>query len=499
MTNRISCLLAGVLLTIGTLSAQQHQHGEWCGVTGKSEWIKKFQAGEIPIAQKSLNVQYLPLRLVIVGRDDGSGYISPTQVLSSIEGLNNQIRYMNLQGFIDEVTFLNSSAYYEHDRARGAQMQRENNVRGVANIYFVGDPAGACGYAPFNGDALVVANMCTGLNSTTIAHEFGHFFDLTHTFSGWEGTPIRDAVDTLPAPTFTAAAVVVEKVDGSNCRTAGDGFCDTPPDYLSERWPCNDLSEYRDSLTDPDGIRFAVSGGNIMSYSLDDCQVSFSPEQESAIYTNIARRVDFARSGPENPVSANGEDVSLLLPENNETLDFSDFVELTWSSAPNADYYVVQINTNDNFSGTVLSSFITSDTSLIVTENLIARRRYFWRVRPVNRYSVASDYSEVYRFRNGEFTVSTMDETLDAALTVSPNPLRSGQELRIAGRDLGGGGTLNYQLMDPAGRILQSREGLNVPATGFTEYLNTSDMPAGVYFLRLQLDDRLVTRRVVVW
>lgn len=499
MMNRILCLLVGVLLACGNLSAQEINFANFCGVSGKSEWIEKFQAGEIPVVEKSLNVQYLPLRLIIVGRDDGTGYLDPTTVFASIEGLNNQIRYLNLQGFIDEITFLNSSAYYDHDGVTGRQMYRENNVRNVANIYFVENPSGACGYAPFNGDALVIANDCTGLNSSTIAHEFGHFFNLPHTFSGWEGTSIEDAVSTDRAPLFTDTNNEVEKIDGSNCERAGDGFCDTPPDYLAVRWACNGLAEYRDSLTDPDSIRFAVPAGNFMSYANDNCHATFSSEQESAIFSNIASRLTFAESGPANPVSANAEDLNLLLPENNATVEFSDFVELSWSTTPNADFYLVQVNSSTNFEGTVLNSYITTDTSLVVTENLVARRRYYWRVRPVNRYSVASGYSEVYRFRNGEFTVSTMDETLNAALTVSPNPVRGGQELRIAGRDLGSGGTLNYQLLDPAGRILQSREGLSVSATGFTDYLNTSNMPAGIYFLRLQLDDRLVTRRVVVW
>ncbi|WP_216650032.1 zinc-dependent metalloprotease [Lewinella sp. W8] len=505
MTNRISCLLGALLLTFGALFAQQSSDLDFCATQERTEWMKKYQAGQItPVTTKSLNTQYIPLHLVIVGRDDGTGYINPVDMLGAIQLLNTSFAQYDIQFFIDgDVDFVNSSAYYDHSFSVGRQMMSENNIRDKMNVYFVDNAAGACGYYSPGPDAIAMSNGCTSANNTDFVHEVGHFFSLDHTFYGWESVGEISEInleDRAPATVFYRGEdVAVEKVDGSNCDDAADGFCDTTPDYLMERWTCNGAGEYRDSLTDPDSLKFAVPGANFMSYSLGDCKGEFSPEQVTAMRTNLASRLRLDENGPSNPVSANGADVNLLLPVNNATVEFSDFVELVWNTTPNADYYLVQINSSTNFTGTVLDSYITSDTSIIVTENLVARRRYYWRVRPVNRYSVDSDYSEVYRFRNGEFTVSTMDETLNAALTVSPNPVRGGQELRIAGRDLGTGGSLSYQLLDPAGRVLQSREGLTVPATGFTDYISTNDMPAGIYFLRLQLDDRQVTRRVVVW
>jgi hypothetical protein len=57
---------------------------------------------------------------------------------------------------------------------------------------------------------------------------------------------------------------------------------------------------------------------------------------------------------------------------------------------------------------------------------------------------------------------------------------------------------MTYELIDAAGRILLSRKNLSVNTAGFSERIETTGMPAGVYFLRIRLNEKLVTRRVVV-
>lgn len=73
-----------------------------------------------------------------------------------------------------------------------------------------GDTTSICGYAYLSGpnDRVIMDNDC-GDNTSTLAHELGHYFSLLHTHSTSNGD---------------------ELVDGSNCLNAGDLFCDTPAD-----------------------------------------------------------------------------------------------------------------------------------------------------------------------------------------------------------------------------------------------------------------------------
>jgi len=235
-----------------------------------------------------------------------------------------------------------------------------------------------------------------------------------------------------------------------------------------------------------------------MSYANDNCISAFTNDQKAAMTTNLDSRISLPDDSGAGAVAANVEDLQMIFPENNATLPNSDFAQLTWNKVPNADFYVVQLNRSNNFNGAVSISLMVSDTFAIIDEGLAAESRYYWRVRPVNRYLVEGDFGEIWRFRNGEFPVATIDAALNAAITVAPNPVAGGSELRIDGRDLAQGGTLNYELIDATGRVLLAREKANVTASGFSERIPTADLPAGIYFLRMRLNEKLVTRRVVV-
>lgn len=487
-----------------SLTAQDRPSGaRECGTQGKHPDLIRYQAGEIQPVGKSLETIYVPARMVLVGDNDGNGYLDPLQLLRSFELLNSDFADINIQLYLDEIDYLNRSNYYEHSSATtGQQMMIQNNKRDVVNSYIVEDPAGNCGYYfPGLADGIALGKNCMGSGDRTWSHELGHLLTLPHTFYGWESQETISSIDlNEPAPEtvfYRGRNVPTELVDGSNCLEAADGFCDTKPDFLMQRWQCNGNVEYRDSLLDADSTRFAVSARNIMSYALDGCVEGFTPEQQMAMTTNLAVR-GIGTTLAEEPAPADEELLALMLPEHNATLEVSDYVELVWNSVPRADYYVVQLNSSSNFNGTVLQSFFTTDTTAVITEGLTERVRYYWRVRPINRFNIDSDFGDdVFRFRNGDRLTSTIDAALDAGVRVVPNPVSGGRALSLTGTDLGSNGTLNVELISPAGRVLQQRN-LRVNGGAFATQLDTADLPAGVYFVRLRLDDKLVTRRVMV-
>ncbi len=505
MKLRLLTLGAMLLLTLSTLTAQRFSGDRECGYTGKSEWLERYQAGEIPRVGKSLMPQFVPLRIVILGDDDGNGYASLRTVFDAVKLVNEDFESLNTQFYIaGDIEYENDTRYYDHeDFSDGQQMMRRFNEDGVVNCYIVANPAGNCGY--YNnttsvraGQGVALSRGCIGPGDHTWSHELGHYFSLPHTFVGWEGMDVDEQDWDSPAPAVVRFGRQVEKVDGSNCNVAADGFCDTPPDYLSDRWACTADGIYRDTLTDPMGERFTVPGWPIMSYALDNCVDSFSLEQQGAVLTNIAARGDEIANDYVPTPEPDHLEITHMSPAVNEDLEVYDQVEFRWTASENADFYLVELNDSRSFADEPNYFYLTQDTFITVNPVLRERFRYYWRVKPVNRYEVCAEFTEPTRFRTGTELTSTIDAAFDAALTVSPNPVGNGQELNISVRGTGFAGTLNYQLIDAAGRIVMDRQGITTVGTGFTERLNTTGLKPGVFFLRLLLNDRLVTRRVMV-
>ncbi|MFV0502228.1 MAG: zinc-dependent metalloprotease family protein [Bacteroidales bacterium] len=99
----------------------------------------------------------------------------------------------------------------------------------------------------------------------TVAHEFGHFFGLPHTHNDY-------------------GAGNDELVNGSNCATAGDRFCDTRADpKLNFDDDVNDSCIYIGGKKDFLGFDYDPDVTLIMSYARHKCRTRFSQEQLSSL------------------------------------------------------------------------------------------------------------------------------------------------------------------------------------------------------------------------
>ncbi len=474
---------------------------EPCGYRGKSDWLSAYQRGEIAIPRASCDSLIVGVKIHIVGNSSGGGYINMQRMTTAFQTLQADYAAQGIYLYIDgAINFINNSNFYDHTVSVGRTMMNLNNVPGVINSYIVDSPNGNCGYYSGSGGAIALAISCTNISSRTWSHEIGHYLSLPHTFVGWSSEdPLP--LDT-PAPAFQNNRTV-EKAGETNCDTASDGFCDTPPDYLAFRWSCNSAGVYADSLLDPDSVRIAVPAWPIMGYSNNACRSTFSEEQAAAMRANILFRGDHAQCIPFGNTAAVGEDINLLYPENGDNLSVTDELsaELRWTSIPNADFYVVQLNRTPFFGQALLKEITVTDTSLLITEadGLQFNRRIYWRILPINRFQPVSEPTEIYNFRITELLSATQDPVLASAIQLFPNPAAMGtQHLVVRASGLEQASQLRISVFNLQGQLL--REAQTIWAGGGRlEYpLAIDNLTAGVYFLRLQQDDRIVTKRFVI-
>lgn len=409
-----------LLLVSYSFNSLYAQEFNYCGTTEfENEWLKNYISSKgVKASQRDCNY-YLPVKIHIVGDDNGIGYSSYFTVLKSFITLNEDFLESGIQFYLDgEINYINNTSWYNHESfTTGTQMMNSNNVSNSINTYIVDNPAGNCGYRSFAGNAIAIAKACNGPNDHTWAHEMGHYLSLPHTFQGWEGTTYSEN-EVAPR---TVGAVDVEYLDGNNCSESGDFFCDTPPDYLSYRWQCDDEGYSEIVLKDPSGAEFRADGNLIMSYAADKCVSNFSLEQQDAMcaYVNDRRSSLIFTGSPLDKVDPS--QTELVYPINNEKVGTE--VTLRWKENGNATMYVLEISVVPTFTIPSVRE-LTTDTEFKVS-NLKDDKDYYWRVRTLNEFYPDLDiYTDEAVFNTGG-TSSTQD-FYSKNLKIYPNPISKG-------------------------------------------------------------------------
>jgi hypothetical protein len=183
-------------------------------------------------------------------------------------------------------------------------MMADNYDReGYINVYTTFDIPFAAGAAtspsPGSPDQIYLVSYLFSQNfpiqqtGGVFAHELGHIFSLPHTHANLGGPIGTD-----------------ELVNGTNCATSGDFFCDTPADPNLAAFPgrVDSLCNYTDNInTDANGDLFQPDTRNIMSFSPYSCYDHFSAEQIDQMRFCLDNVRYYLRSGALNMVVNNTE------------------------------------------------------------------------------------------------------------------------------------------------------------------------------------------------
>ena len=490
-----------------------------CGSpTAKSPWLKRYQENPNEYNKRDNEVLYVPLTIHILGSNTGTGYFPKRSVLNALCTLNEDYVDTELHFYVEgDFNYIDNSQWNNHDSVpQGYEMMAANNIENTINCYFLADPAGNCGYnLPYAGMAM--AKSCAGANDHTWAHEMGHQLALPHPFLGWEGGVSYDnsvsynysdpAPDTvlfdytyfqpdmlyLYADTIIIDTTEAEKMDGSNCSHAADGFCDTAPDYLNYRWDCNNEATSLVTQHDPNNVPFQSDGTLIMSYALDACSYRFSPEQIGAMRANL---IDTRPELLENqtPGAEPGE-IVLISPINGENASNQNTV-LDWEDTENAVNYLVKLEIIIGSSSITIANLETAESQITLENELAVGSTYRYTIRTYSNYYFCEDYLAV-----GEFVAAEVSSVQNISglksFSVRPNILSAGSSQIFVHATFDTARDLQWTLTDITGKDLNSGQFIS-NSSAINESIDLNNLSAGVYFFGIGDKTGVAYKKIVV-
>ncbi len=484
-----------LLLTTLLLSSQlftQAQETQWCGTPATaSKWTENYLSNRTAF-EKSDEILYVPVTVHVVGTDAGEGYASFKSILDAFCTLNADFATSNVIFYLQgNIRYIKNSRFYNHTSSNtGRTFARQNNISNTINTYIVENAGGAAGYVgDISSDYLVIKKAEFTSGNHTWGHEMGHALGLYHTFFGWE-TYVHDYSQNAPSVVNNNRAV--ERVDASNCKNAGDGLCDTSPDYLKDRWDCNTNTE-NIIQRDPIGQTFRSDGTNIMSYATDNCTNRFSEEQKAVMRANLKSTKVFFLSSAQPLPSLDTLQVEAIAPATGAAVDAA-AVELEWTKLPVGTNYLVEVSIYPNFVVSATDTYFSQTNKLTLT-GLTKNKSYYWRVRPYNINSTCSNFSKSSRFRTS-LTTATEELQTDIDLAVFPNPAAAGQTFTISA-NLPERNRLNIRLFDLAGKLITSATYDALAGENQLPFV-PGELSKGIYILHVTSDHINAVKKVII-
>ena len=517
-------------LTLGlcTVFAAQSQEAKGvCGTTAEDQalYTDRLQAN-IASAENAATdrsgIQYVPIHFHLVGDANGAGKHKERFVLDQLCDLNEAYAPMDIRFYLSphpnyglfDYSINNNNVYSNQSNSFLMQSRRHANALNVFVVNEVGSSAGGGTIlALYNTQSDWVVSRKDQINGNgngTLPHEIGHFFSLRHTFYGWEVD--GENVDQPPcfesgdpgwpiAPTIAPyhpnnQNIPTELQNGSNCSTAADLLCDTPPDY-NFGFCADNCSNYTLGAKDPTGTVINPMENNFMSY-FSSCTYAFTAQQQSVILadreTSQRNYLDNAFTPAATEINTPATDNFLVSPANGEVPAFFDEVLFEWQPVSGATYYLFEIDVLSTFGTGNYQSFILNGTSKML-DNLQKDRQYYWRVRPFNEYVTCAAHRQ-RTFVTSE-TSATREIQALSAWQVAPNPVSSDAPVRLfVSASENFEATVN--ILDATGRLVRTLNTVAFSAGETTLDLPTQQLTNGLYFVVVENAEGRASRKVSI-
>ena len=388
-------------------------------------------------------VTYIPVTIHFIGDDNGEGYGNYGDVFATFCAMNELYLPQNVQFYIKfPLRYVNSQDHHEDMFSASQQYIANLKVDNTLNIFTGKSTLNpyASFYTSWGGDWLFLLTAQAQGEGTTLAHELGHLLTLPHPFYGWEDIDARD-YEGGPSPSdlggWNGEVEKFTRGTGKNCYSAGDGFCDTPADYISFIAPCPMTYDLRD----PSDISIDPDENNIMSYYYDECVTTFSQEQQDAIMIDIIDRQWDNFSAPASLTDLAGTVATQISPINNNIIPIPLYndVTLTWDAVAGAEGYYLIVERTYSFGVVqleiIIEEFIMDPNAISYSFSgtlLIEPEYYRWSVTPINEYKPCAEFDTYEQFTTTGIDSSAAETGLRSDLIseesnnfeIYPNPAR---------------------------------------------------------------------------
>lgn len=432
----------------------------------------------------------IPFKAHIVRAPGNNNYMQVPALLTTLCELNQKYRPSGIHFYLkDQPNYIyDGNLFYHTGWGQGNTQMTTYNVSRAVNVHYVDLSAmGLCGYATFPGSGagttlrqggLMMSVSCSQPGNTTLAHEMGHYLALPHPFEGTSPQPqgvFAERVTRNPNDTANGR-------QPSNCANAGDRFCDTPADFIGNRWPCNGAAP---QANDINGDPFRPDATLFMSYSFDNCQNRFSNQQIAVMRQTLTGTT--GGNGPRSylllpPMPAYDTvrtTTTLLEPAVGAAPSPANWVFFRWTSVPNATMYYVRVLRGI----TLMFERWVSDTSFLYTgPDLGSTGNYSVSVKPLNPASTCAPTSALRTFSTTTPFGASVSGLLESNWRLYPTLLTKNQKLHWQA-DTPESGILSQRLTlkirDYRGKVVlmetyETGEGLRT--------LSVDHLEAGVYF-----------------
>lgn len=495
---RIAPFFTVVIVTLAAFTVRAQTFNNDCGTgNAPAEVMAYIQSLDYSIDQtEDYPIINIPVTIHVVRSSAGAGGFLESSAYATICDLNNRMASTGMFFYVPgQVRFINEDDYYSATNYSPLfDMITIHNVPRTMNVYYTNlANMSLCGFAFYpnsgpggfqNDGAVVMSFACSQPNGTTLTHEVGHFFSLPHTFDRTSNNPTAANAELVTRNTNQTFPRL-----SANCNSAGDGFCDTPADFIGTRWSCPTSLQQ----VDLNGDTFQPDSSYYMSYSSDVCMSRFSTQQILAMRGTLSslsasRGYLLTTPMPNYPLINAGP--AALYPATSDTV-VPETLVFRWSSMPGANLYRIRAYVL-NFK---VVDTLTADTSYAVFGRTIrANRDHSWDVQALSPAQLCAPFSPRITFRSGNAnTVSSVLDESRTTIKMYPNVNQAGGTLTVVGLQNQVQGQL-YILSTQGQRVYQS----NLAGDDEKITLRLPQLATGLYYVVITLPNQQYREKLLI-